>query len=130
MPSASTRLRRGDKKCEGCQLKFPIFGLPIDGKAWWYAICAKVHAGVVDVRHKKIVRGLPGQARSAFELPSEGKARRCGGACATAHLQPPEGHFSIDSHGTWICVKCKLALLGVVRSSVALTCSIIRPVDL
>ena len=32
------------KKCEGCQLKRPTFGLPAEGKARWCGGCAKAHA--------------------------------------------------------------------------------------
>ena len=37
------------KKCEGCGLKAPSFGLPAEGKKRWCVGCAKRHAGAVNV---------------------------------------------------------------------------------
>ena len=70
------------KKCEGCGLKRPNFGLPAERKKRWCAGCAKGHAGAVDVYNKKC-EGCQLKAPS-FGLPSEGKARWCSG-CAKAH---------------------------------------------
>jgi hypothetical protein len=39
-----------NKKCEGCKLKRPTFGLPAEGKRRWCSGCAKAHAGVVRLR--------------------------------------------------------------------------------
>ena len=36
------------KKCEGCQLKVPSFGLPSEGKKRWCGACAKGHMGAVN----------------------------------------------------------------------------------
>ena len=41
------------KKCEGCQLKQPNFGLPAEGKKRWCAGCAKGHVGAVNVGKRK-----------------------------------------------------------------------------
>ena len=42
------------KKCEGCGLKQPHFGLPAEGKKRWCAGCAKRHTpGVVGVAKRK-----------------------------------------------------------------------------
>jgi hypothetical protein len=38
-----------NKKCEGCGLKAPNFGLPSEGKKRWCFGCAKGHAGAVNV---------------------------------------------------------------------------------
>ena len=43
----------GKKKCEGCGLKQPNFGLPAEGKKRWCAGCAKGHVRAVDVVKKK-----------------------------------------------------------------------------
>ena len=40
-----------DKKCEGCGLKVPSFGLPSEGKRRWCAGCAKAHAGAEHLKH-------------------------------------------------------------------------------
>jgi hypothetical protein len=71
-----------NKKCEGCQLKQPAFGLPAEGKARWCSGCAKGHAGAMDATSKKC-EGC-GLKRSSYGLPSEGKTRWCAG-CAKAH---------------------------------------------
>jgi hypothetical protein len=41
------------RKCEGCKLKQPSFGLPAEGKARWCGGCAKEHAGAEDVKNRK-----------------------------------------------------------------------------
>jgi hypothetical protein len=77
------------KKCEGCGLKQPNFGLPAEGKKRWCAGCAKGHAGTEDLMHKKCEDcGLKWRH---YGLPAEGKvglgfrvARWCGG-CAKGH---------------------------------------------
>ena len=71
------------KKCEGCGLKQPMFGLPGEGKKRrWCSGCAKGHAGAVDVVSKKC-EGC-GLKQPKFGLPAEGKRRWCSG-CAKAH---------------------------------------------
>jgi hypothetical protein len=70
------------KKCEGCGLKQPAYGLPAEGKRRWCAGCAKAHAGAVDVKSKKC-EGC-GLKQPVFGLPAEGKRRWCAG-CAKAH---------------------------------------------
>jgi hypothetical protein len=96
------RLREGhagavnvvNKKCEGCQLKVPNFGVSAEGKARWCGGCAKGHAGAVDVVSKQCEGcglkqpnfGLPaeGKKQPNFGLPAEGKRRWCSG-CAKGH---------------------------------------------
>ena len=70
------------KKCEGCRLKRPNFGLPAEGKAWWCFGCAKGHTRAVDLCTKKC-EGC-GLKRPNFGLPAEGKARWRAG-CAKGH---------------------------------------------
>jgi hypothetical protein len=72
----------GSKKCEGCGLKQPSFGLPAEGKKRWCGGCAKGHKGAVNVGSKKC-EGC-GLKQPSFGLPSEGKMRWCGG-CAKGH---------------------------------------------
>jgi hypothetical protein len=38
------------KKCEGCRLKQPSFGLPSEGMTRWCAGCAKGHVGAETLR--------------------------------------------------------------------------------
>ena len=66
------------KKCEGCGVKRPSFGLPSEGKkARWCASCAKAHVGVVGVKRKCEGCGLK---QPSFGLSSEGKkVRWCAG---------------------------------------------------
>jgi hypothetical protein len=70
------------KKCEGCGLKQPSFGLPAEGKRRWCGGCAKGHAGAVDIQSKKCEDCE--LKRANFGLPAEGRARWCGG-CAKGH---------------------------------------------
>jgi hypothetical protein len=71
------------KKCEGCGLKQPNFGLPAEGKKRrWCAGCAKGHAGAVDVRNNKCEDCELKQP--SLGLPADGKARWCSG-CAKGH---------------------------------------------
>ena len=70
-----------NKKCEGCQLKVPSFGLPAEGKARWCSGCAKAHVGAADIMNKKC-EGCQLKAPH-FGLPAEGKAWWSGG-CAKA----------------------------------------------
>jgi hypothetical protein len=67
------------KKCEGCGLKQPHFGLPAEGRKRWCSGCAKGHEGAVDISHKKC-EGC-GLKSPSFGLPAEGKKRWCFG-CA------------------------------------------------
>jgi hypothetical protein len=76
------------KRCEGCQLKQPNFGLQSEGKARWCSGCAKAHVGTEDLLSKKC-EGC-GLKVPNFGLPVEGKKRWCAG-CAKA-LIVPEGH--------------------------------------
>ena len=71
------------RKCEGCQLKQPNFGLPAEGKVRWCSGCAKGHAGAVDLNHKntKKCEGC-GLKDPSLSLPSEGKKRRWCTDCA------------------------------------------------
>jgi hypothetical protein len=73
----------GNKKCEGCGLKRPNFGLPLDGKRRWCGGCAKGHAGAVVVGNKKCEDCE--LKKSSFGLPSDRKRRWCGG-CAKGHV--------------------------------------------
>ena len=62
-----------NKKCEGCRLKVPSFGLLAEGKKRWCAGCAKAHTGAVDLKQKKCEGcGLKG---ASCGLPAEGKAK-------------------------------------------------------
>jgi hypothetical protein len=72
----------GKKKCEGCGLKQPNFGLPAEGKKRWCAGCANGHVGAVDVGNKKCEGCLKWPS---FGLPAEGKKRWCAG-CAKGHV--------------------------------------------
>jgi hypothetical protein len=72
------------KKCEGCQLKLPSFGLPAEGKRRWCSGCAKGHAGVVDFYGSQKCEDCQLKMPS-FGLPGEGKQRRWCGGCAKAH---------------------------------------------
>ena len=69
------------KKCEGCQLKHPSFGLPAEGKKRWCGGCAKGHAAAVNVGKNCEDCQLK---QPSFGLPGEGKKRWCGG-CAKGH---------------------------------------------
>ena len=66
-----------NKKCEGCGLKHPSFGLPAEGKKQWCSGCAKVHTGAVNIRYlinnKKYEGCLLKQP--SFGLPAEEKKR-------------------------------------------------------
>jgi hypothetical protein len=68
------------KMCEGCQVKYPRFGLPAEGKVRWCSGCAKGHAGVVNVKGKKCEGCQVKYPR--FGLPDGGKKRRWCGDCA------------------------------------------------
>ena len=82
------------KKCEGCQLKAPTFGLrqpwhaAAHGEGRWCSGCAKGQAGAVNVVSKKCEGCQLTQAH--FGLPAEGKARWCGG-CAKGHAGAVDG---------------------------------------
>ena len=76
------------KKCEGCQLKYPIFGLAVEGKKRWCSGCAKAHAGAVDVRDKKCEGCQLKGPR--FGLLAEGKKVRWCTGCA------PKGATSLS----------------------------------
>ena len=73
------------KKCEGCQLKRPIFGFLAEGKKRWCSGCAKAHTGAVDIKRKKCESC--GLKRPTFGLPSEGKKRRWCIDCAPKAAQ-------------------------------------------
>ena len=58
------------KKCEGCGLKVPHFGLPAEGRARWCSGCAKGHAGAVDdVQRRTQAGGSPQKKRKATGPP-------------------------------------------------------------
>ena len=57
------------RKCEGCELKLPSFGLPAEHKRRWCAGCARAHAGAVDLYSKKCEGCRVKHA--AYGLPSE-----------------------------------------------------------
>jgi hypothetical protein len=95
----STRLDVASRKCEGCGLKLPKFGLawlPSEGRLRfpsemrWCAGCAKAHVGAVDVASRKCE--CCGLKQPNFGLPSEGKRRWCAG-CAKGH----EGAVDVSS---------------------------------
>jgi hypothetical protein len=71
-----------NKKCEDCQLKQPSFGLPADRKKRWCGVCAKGHAGVVNV----VMRMCEdcGLKCPSVGLVVERKVRWCSG-CAKGH---------------------------------------------
>ena len=62
-----------NKKCEACGLKFPIFGLPADGKARWCSGCATAHKGAENVVSKKC-EGYQLKTLAGFGLPAGGSA--------------------------------------------------------
>ena len=66
------------KKCEGCGLKAPTFGLPMEGKKRWCAGCAKGHSGAVSVLVQRKCEDC-GLTHRSFGLPTEG---RCGDVLA------------------------------------------------
>ena len=74
------------KKCEGCGLKKPNFGLPAEEKKRWCCGCAQGHAGAEDLGNKKC-EGC-GLKQRAFGLPSEGKKRRWCAGCAPKAANP------------------------------------------
>ena len=39
-----------NKMCEGCQQKYPSFGLPLEGKARWCDACSEEHVDSVNVK--------------------------------------------------------------------------------
>jgi hypothetical protein len=85
------------KKCEGCGLQRPSFGLPAEGKMRWCGGCAKAHAGAVNVNPSKKCEGC-GLQRPSFGLPAEGKMRWCGG-CAEAHAGSASCRFEPSKYG-------------------------------
>ena len=71
-----------NKKCDGCQLKLPRFGLLAEGKKRWCGGCAKGRKGAVDINHKKCEDCQ--LTKPSFGLPAEGRARWCSG-CVKGH---------------------------------------------
>ena len=110
------------KKCEGCQLTRPHFGLPAEGKVRWCAGCAKAHAGAVDVGNK-MCEGC-GLKRSNFGLLADGKKKRWCSGCAKAHAgvvdvvskkcedcqlkQPTYGVLATGKKKRWSCTMFSL----------------------
>jgi hypothetical protein len=117
--------RRYDRKCEDCGLKWPSFGLPVEGKKWWCAGCAKAHVGAKSLGANKMCEGC-GLKQPSFGLPAEGKKWWCAG-CAKAHVGSEdiyskrcEGcglkqpNFGLPAEGKkWWCAGCAKAHVGV-----------------
>jgi hypothetical protein len=80
--ATKNRRQRAPKMCEGCGLKQPGYGLPLDGKKRWCGSCAQAE-GAVLLQKRNVCEVSDCVKTANFGLLSAGKRRWCG-ACGKA----------------------------------------------
>ena len=88
------------KKCEGCGLKAPSYGLPAEGRRRWCVGCAAAEGGgAVSLAQKKMCERC-GYKSPSYGLPAERKMRWCSGCAAE------EGRGAVQLQQTKMCEGC------------------------